>query len=279
MRMSDVTALGRLPDPRCPTNRAIMALSLAVVVAGAIFQSLRGAALLEGVNWGIGAGLAVFLAWALGRELDPDHDLSAFVGAALWLAAMLFSDTPSLMVILWLLLVLRLVNRTVGLPAKPLDSLGVLGLGAWLTWQGYWMVGLVTAIAFLLDGLLSPPLRTQLFLSGLAFVATVALSIFHGNIAKEGGPTMPVVIASVAMAGLFLLVIATSREIQAVGDVTGEPLKPKRVQAAQVLALLTALLFAWWAGASGVVTLLPLWAAMTGVGLYRLAILVVLRSH
>ena len=168
--------------------------------------------------------------------------------------------------ILWLLLVLRLVNRTVGLPAKPLDSLAVLGLGAWLTWQGYWMVGLVTAVAFLLDGLLSPPLRYHLFVSGLAFVATVVLSIFHGDMAMESGPTMPVVISSVVMAGLFLVVIATSREVQAVGDATGEPLNPRRVQAAQVLALLTALLFAWWAGASGVVALLPLWAAMTRRG-------------
>jgi hypothetical protein len=279
MRMSDVTALGRLPDPRYPTNRAIMALALAVVVAGAIFQSLRGAALLEGVNWGIGAGLAVFLAWALGRELDPDHDLSAFVGAGLSLVGLLFSDARSLMVILWLLLVLRLVNRTVGLPAKPLDSLGVLGLGAWLTWQGDWIVGLVTAGAFLLDGLLSPALRTHLFVSGLALVATVILTIFQGGMATGSSPTPAVAISSAAMAGLFLVVIATSRELQAVGDATGKPLNPRRVQAAQVLALLTALLFAWWAGASGVMALLPLWAAMIGVGLYRLAILFVLHSR
>jgi hypothetical protein len=107
----------------------------------------------------------------------------------------------------------------------------------------------------------------------------VILSIFHGHMAVESGPTMPVVVASVAMAGLFLLVIATSREIQAVGDTTGKPLNPRRVQAAQVLALLTALLFAWWAGESGVVALLPLWAATLGVSLYRLAILFLSRSR
>lgn len=280
MRLSDVTALGRVPiDPSYPTNIAITVLASGVTIAGTIIRLISGGALVESALWGIGAGFALFLTWALGRELDPDHDLSAFVGTGLVFVGLWFFDRPSLLFILWLMLVLRLVNRTTGLPAKPLDSLSVLGLGTWLIWQGYWMVGLVTAIAFLLDGLLSPPLKTHLFVSGLAFLATAVLSIFHGDMVVETGPTMPIVIASVVMTGLFLVVIVTSREVQAVGDTTGEPLNHRRVQAAQVLALLTALLFAWWAGASGVVTLLPLWAAMLGVSLYRPAILFLSRSR
>jgi hypothetical protein len=280
MKLTDITALGRTPiDPSYPTNRAIAVLTLAVMIAGAILRLFLGATLLESALWGIGAGLAVFLAWALGRELDPDHDLSAFVGAGLVLIALLLVGAPSLLLILWLLLVLRLVNRTTGLPAKTLDSFGVLGLGAWLTWQGYWMVGLVTSVAFLLDGLLPPPLRRHLFVSGLAFLATVILSIFHGEMAMETGPTMPVVISSMTMAALFLVVIATSGNVKAVGDATLEPLIPRRVQTAQVLALLIALLLAWWDGASGVVALLPLWAVMIGVGLYRLAILILSPSR
>jgi hypothetical protein len=273
MKMSDVTALGRLPDPSYPTNRTISILALVVAIAGMIVRLLSGAVLFKSALWGIGAGFALFLTWALGREIDPDHDLSAFVGAGLVFIALLLFDSPSLLVVLWLLLLLRLVNRTVGLPAKPLDSLAVLGLGAWLTWQGYWIVGLMTAAAFMLDGLLSPPLRRHLFVSGLALITSVVLSIFHPDVAMKGGSTMPVIIASVAIAGLFLLVILTSREIQAVGDATGKRLNARRVQAAQVLALLTALFFAWWAGTSGVVVLLPLWAAVVGVGLYRVAIL------
>jgi hypothetical protein len=178
---------------------------------------------------------------------------------------------PSLLTIVWLLLVLRIVNRSVGLPAKPWDSLGVLGLGAWLTWQGYWMIGFMTATAFLLDGLLSPPLRHHLVVSGLSFVTTVILTIFHGDMAVESGPTMPVVLASVVVAGIFLVVIFTTRRVKAVGDATGKVLNARRVQAAQILALVIALLFAWWYGATGLVTMLPLAAAMIGVSLYRLA--------
>ena len=280
MKLSDFTSLGRIPiDPRYPTNLAIAALALAVTIAGTLWRLLSGLALLDSALWGIGAGLVVFLTWALGREIDPDHDLSAFVGAGLVPIALLLVDTPSLLTMLWLLLVLRIVNRTVGLPAKPLDSLAVLGLGAWLTWQGIWIAGLITAVAFLLDGLLSPPLRIHLFASGLALASTVILSIFQGNMAMESGPTVPIVISSVVMTSLFLVVIATTREPKAVGDATGEPLNPRRVQAAQILALLTALVFAWWAGASGMVALLPLWAAMLGVGLYSLASLFLSRNR
>ncbi len=280
MKLTDITALGRTPiDPRYPTNLAIAALTAIVAIAGAVFYLFSGAAFLESALWGIEIGLVLFLTWALGRELDPDHDLAAFVGAGLVLIALLLVGPPPLLVVLWLLLALRLVNRTVGLPAKPLDSLAVLGLGLWLTWQGYWIAGLVTAGAFLLDGLLSPPLRYHLFISGLALVATIVLSVFHGGVATEGGPTMLVVVSSVVLAGLFAVVIATSREVQAVGDATREPLNPRRVQAAQLLALLTALLFAWWYGTSGLVALLPLWAALLGTSLYRLVILVRSRSR
>ena len=280
MQLSDLTALGRVPiDPRYPTNLAIAAISLLVVVAGAIWQLVLGTALLESVLWGIGAGFLPFLTWALGRELDPDHDLSAFVGTGLVLFTFLLPDMPSLLTIVWLLSLLRMVNRSVGLPAKPWDSLGVLGLGAWLTWQGYWMVGLMTAVAFLLDGLLSPPLRHHLFLSGISFVTTVFLAIFHGDMTMEAGPTLPVLLSAVVVTGLFLVVIATTRQVEALGDATGQVLNPRRVRAAQILALLSALLLAWWVGAPGMMSVLPLWAAMAGVGLYRLAILFLSRNR
>ena len=279
MRLSDITVLGRSLDPSYPPNLAIGALSLVVGAAGAVANLLSGRASLESVLWGIGAGFSVFLTWALARELDPAHDLSAFVGTGLTIAALPFFDLPALMSIFWLLVVLRVVNRTVGPPARPVDTLAVLGLGGWLTWQGNWIVGLVTALAFLLDGLLTNPLRYHLVLSGLAFAGTVVLSVFQGDIAMDSGPKMPVIISSVVMAGLFLVVVGTSREVRAVGDATGEPLEARRVQAAQLLALLTALLYAWWDGLAGVEGLWLLWAAMVGVALYRLAHLFLARGQ
>ena len=62
MKISDITTLGRTPiDPSYPTNRAIAALALVVAIAGTIVHLLTGAALLESVLWGIGAGFVPFL--------------------------------------------------------------------------------------------------------------------------------------------------------------------------------------------------------------------------
>jgi hypothetical protein len=270
MKFRDVTALGRPIDPAYPTNLAIAGLSAVVVVVATLVRLVGGATFLEGAVWGIGAGLAVFLTWALARELDPDHDLSAFAGVGLMGVGLFFVDLPSLLVLFWLLLALRMVNRSVGLPARPLDSLAVLGLGGWLTWQGYWMAGLMTAIVFLLDGVLSRPLRYHLGMAGLAMLVTFVLAVFHGNLAMESGLATPMVVMVVVALGLFLYVIATSRSVEAVGDATGEPLDARRVQATQGIALLTGLLLAWWDGTSGVVAVLPLWAAGVGIALYRL---------
>jgi hypothetical protein len=270
MQLSDLTALGRPIDPNYPTNRAIVALTVVVMVAAIVVRLLMGTAWLASARWGIGAGLAVFLAWALARELDPDHDLSAFVGAGLMLVGIFLFDLPALLMLFWLLVALRSVNRTSGLPVKMLDSLLLLGLGGWLAWQGQWVAGVMTAIAFLLDGRLSPRLGRQVLFAGLALVVTVIVSVFNGQVRMASGPSLPVVVAVVVMAGLYATVIVASREVKSVGDVTGERLSSRRVQAAQIIALATALAMAWWAGKSGAVALLPLWAAMLGAALYRL---------
>jgi hypothetical protein len=279
MRLSDITTVGRPLAPRYPTNLAIGVLSLVVGAAAAVATLLSGADLLESAMRGVGAGFAVLLCWALGRELDPDHDLSAFVGAGLMTIALLFFDLPALMVILWLVVALRVVNRIVGLPARPLDSLAFLGLGGWLTWQGHWIVGVMTTVAFLLDGLLANPQRTHLVLSGVAFAGTVVLSILHVDIVGDGGPTVPVAISAAVMAGLFLIVIATSHDVQTQADATAERLDAGRLRAAQILALLTGLLYAWREGIAGVEALWPLWAAMVGVALVRVASLVFLQNQ
>jgi hypothetical protein len=271
--------MGRAIDPRYPTNLAIGLLCATVFLAGVAVQVLTGFDWVPAIQWAIGASFAVFFAWALSRELDPDHDLSAFVGAGLIFVAVWLIELPTLLALLWIILVLRTVNRTTGLAAKVMDSLGLLALGGWLAWQGNWGYGLVTALALGLDGRLSLPLKRHLAFAVLALAITgislLPFGLFSESKAGVGaavgvGLSWPVLLALFATSCLFLLVIYGSRVIQSVGDVGGEPLDPRRVQAAQGLALLTALQVAWWQGTPGVTSLLPLWAAMLGTGSYQL---------
>jgi hypothetical protein len=274
MRINNIIAIARPIDPNYLTNRAIAAVAMVVTAGGAIFQLLTGGELIQSALWGIAAGFAVFLAWALGRELDPDHDLSAFVAAGWALIGVLFLDLPSIIVLLWILLLVRIVNRTVGLPARIFDSLLILGLAGWLTLQGNWIVGLMTALAFFLDGQLSPPHRRQLLFAGITVLVTVISFFLTGGIHGEAQLSSPGLLALLAVSALFVLVIIDSRELRTLGDQTSEPLNPRRVQAAQIIALLTGIQFALWRGDPSLVSLMPLWAAMLGVALYRLFVII-----
>jgi hypothetical protein len=276
MRLTDVSALARAVDPRYPTVRAILALAGVVVAGGFGFQLVQGSGLQESLLWGVNAGLAVFLAWALGRELDPEHELSAFVGAGLSLAGLLLFGSPALLPLVWMLLALRMVNRTTGLPAKIQDSVGVLGLGLWLEWHESWIYGMTTTLAFLLDSRLYPPHHRHLAFAGAALVGTVGLTATSGASRPEGWQELTLLWVVVAASLLFVLIIPASRQVNASGDATGEPLRPARVQVAQVLALLTAISSAAWAGQAGVVQLFPLWAAMLGTPLYWLVVSLIL---
>jgi hypothetical protein len=167
----------------------------------------------------------------------------------------------------------RVVNRTTGLPARILDSLLILGLGAWLTWQGGWVYGLVTAGAFLLDARLAPSLGRHLFFAAAAAAAGLILPLLNGQGFEAERLPAAYFAATAAIAALMVVVIGTTRAMEAKGDETEEPLNPVRVRAGQALAAGTALLVAWWQGPDGIEALMPLWAALLGVALYRLGLL------
>ena len=279
MKMSQGSAIGRSVDPTYPTNRAIILVTLVVVAGGAVFQWLAGAGLLQGGLWGVEAGLAAFLGWALCRELDPDHDLSAFVAAGLTVVG-LFWGQPDLLVLFWVLMIVRVVNRSVGLPATLLDALVVVGSSGWLMWQrSNWVYGVVAGLAFLLDGQLPKADREQramtvppVAFAAAAIIATGAWVVLRGRWWPEAEGSAASALAVSAMSAIFVPVIVGASRVSAVDDRAGEPLEPTRVQAAQGMAVLTGVQIGLWAGRVGIVSVAPLWAAAVGAALYRLAV-------
>ncbi len=270
MDMNKISTIGRPVDPSYPTNRAIAIITLAVMVAGALFQGLTGAPWGQSLLWGLQAGLAVFLAWALGREVDPDRALAAFVGAALTLIGLFAWGLPGLGLLFWALLALRVVNHTTGLAATLLDSLGLVGLSAWLIFGGNPGYGLLTATAFLVDGWIDSQNRRQWFFAALAAVVTIAALLTGASTWRGGGFSWPVVGIALGLSILFLPVILGTPPVTSVGDHTGERLHPLRVQAGQGLAALAGIEMALWGGMAGLWQSFPLWAVILGVSLYRL---------
>jgi len=270
MKISKITLVARPIDLNYPTNRAIAALVIVVVVGATVLQLVTGKGWTQSGLWGIGAGMAVFFAWALCRELDPDHDLSAFVAAGLALVGLFFWDLPNLGALLWVLLVVRIVNRTAGLPATALDSLAVLGLGGWLSVQGNWGYGVITATALFLDSQLVPRNRRQILFAGLGVAITVVAAAMNGAIWGEGDVSPLAGLIGLGISVVFVPVVVGAGRVESVGDETGEVLRPVRVQMGQGLALLAGVEVAFWGGELGLVSMLPLWAAALGGAIYWL---------
>lgn len=271
LNSKNISGIGRPLDPNYSASRAIIAVTVLVgLVGGAVQLFITGSGLLDSFVWSVEAAGGVFFAWALSRELDPDNEISAFVSAGLWILSLAVINAPGLLALLWFLWSLRILNRASGLAAKPLDSVLFLALGSWLAFQTNGIYILMTAVAFLLDGLLQPSNRRQYYFAGLSALAALALFLAFDVSSAWFRFSSGLIVPLMTVAILFAPVIAAYRRVEARGDYTGEPLDPTRVRSAQLMALITALLVGILRGLSGVVALLPLWSAFLGVALFRI---------
>jgi hypothetical protein len=269
---SQFTHIGRTLDPRIPSIRLVLILAALAAVGMALYRISTGLLLQEVGLQAVATGVFVVLAWAAARELDPDHNRSAYIAAGLMVAALLAWPLPNLLLTMTAIAAIRVVNRTTGLPALPTDALGIIALvGVITALDGLWVIGLVAALAFLLNALLPPPdYPNSLIYAGLSLVVTAVVSWFLGAIPLSlhiepglGGTAMLVGLA-------FLTVILREPPtLQSVGDWTGEPLDRRRVLAGQMLALAAVAAVLLEVKFAGLVALSPLWVALVGVIIRR----------
>lgn len=265
---TDFSSMARPLDPLMyMTNRLIMAFTLAGgVVAGGWTLATQGD-LLAAVSAGFFTGASLFIAWVLSRDVDPDHDASAFVSSAF---AFLFClGRADLLPLAAVVFALRMVSRVVGPAPKITDSALALLVTALAVFSGYWTVGIVMGLAFILDGVLSRPLRRQFAFAGLAFVGTLAWLLVVG--ARDGG--------TLSYLTLFILVVATGlgafalwnlRSVKVLADVPTYTLDPLRLRACLVLVFAFGVGGVLQYGDAGALGLSATWATLAGVGAYRL---------
>jgi hypothetical protein len=260
--------LWRVLDPRVLSNRLIMLFAAAATIGIGIYRLANGANPRDAVIQAVGVGVFAVLAWALGRELDPDHNLPAYTAAVLGVLAVLILGMPNLLLTGAVIAMLRLVNRTTGLPARVSDSLVLIALvGVVVARDGFWVIGAVVAVAFLLNALLIQPDRPNSFYFALlTLLVTVAAAVLFptSEWTLRFDSTLGGSIAIAALAYL-VIVLRDPIKLQSVGDWTGRPLSHQRVQAAQLLALAAALAVLLWDYTFGLMAVSPLWAAIVGV--------------
>ena len=270
---NQVSHLGRDIDPNYRTNLIIMILTPLSAVVAFILALIGDLTLMQAASAAFFTAGMTFGSWAFAREIDPDHDWSAFVAVAFaWVAAYIYrAPVLGVFSLAMMLYVLRMTNRVIGLAPTIADSALILLTIIITAFFDNWVVAWIGVVAFLLDGLMVNPLRRHL---GFAAVATVIvlLRLVILDLPATGSLNGLNVIGVIVVTLAFFLTIVATRKVKSQTDANNQALDVRRIRAAMILTLAAALVSALWSGDTGVEWMLPLWCAMLGVAVYRLPV-------
>ncbi len=270
-RLTALTAVVRPLDVSHASNRFAVAVSIATVaVAWPLLVFVADSGVLAGLGRAVSLGVGAFLAWAIGRELDPDRPNSARVAGALF-AGLAWLGTPQVAAVLVLLLAVRIVARTTGRPPTTPDLVALTAIGAYAATSGPgFAMALAAAAALHLDTRLPGPADARSEVAAVATtVAAIVVTILGGGLLdgwQGPGPVEAVLIVA-AVAAVFRMGLSG---VRATGDLTGEPLMATRVVSARRLLVGALAGGLAWAGAGAVVALLPALAALLGTAVVDL---------
>ena len=265
MAVKRISGIGRPLSLKYPTNRAIIIIVASVFILGTLTKLVAGDSFVSSMVWGFGAAAAIFFAWALARELDPDSNASAFISAALMLVALFFAGLPALLTLFWFLLLTRILNRITGVAPKLLDFTGVIILAVVLSWQEVWVYGLITALMLYVNSWMDGDKKKGITLVVIV-ISLVVLSAFFGNASFINTEISAVAIfASTFFTLLFIPVICVTTKLKSLTDITKEPVSVFRLRVARVAVVVTGILVATMQGNTGFNDLLPFWAAIGGI--------------
>lgn len=254
------SSLFRAYDLSLRHNRWLLALTAAGAATGLLLGS---GATLERALQGLTGGATVFGAGALAKELVPDRPVAAVAAALFAVPLATAVSTAGLVALFWLLGSMRFLNRTTGLRPRISDTLVVLFAATLLTWRVTPLFGLLAGLMLLLEALLPDGWRAYLA-PGVLVMGVAGWMLVAGKQKPEPLPLLYTAIILMIATG-FIPIILNSFQITAIGDATGTPLSPVRVQAAQAFALSTGLLLASGLGRPGILLLFGLWAGLAGV--------------
>ena len=272
MKSTQLSGLARPVDISYRSNRNMLLVLLLALVAGTTYQLVVGMDFLDSLWWGVQAAFAVFLSWALGRELDPDINSTAMLSIPLSLGAFyFFEDIISWLLLLEFVMLMRVGSHVCGQSVKITDAVLVIGLATYLAWKGDYIVGFALAVTFIADYQFRPPHKNSLWYAVAAFVLTTATIIFF-PVADFNFSYSNYWMWGVIAVSLFfvLLVIRDYKRPRSTEDYRVQALSGSRMQSVQLIVIISLLLIYFLKGQSTVVALAPLWAVVVSAILVRI---------
>ena len=144
-------ALGRPIDFFDFMTRIALALTLFTGIVGCFWQFMKNVPTETAIYYGIDLGASFFFAWLIAQELDPDRRFGGIIGGLLSVIAMFFFGEGNPLVLLWLLFILRLLNRSSGAQHKIGDNVLILVCAYWLGKEGFWLYPVFTGLAYVVE--------------------------------------------------------------------------------------------------------------------------------
>lgn len=269
--ITNFSGLPRVVDPSLRNHQWILGLSLAAGAVGFLSSLLvLGEGIVNALLLAVAFGISTFLVWVQSRELDPDFPISGLVGPVLVVPAMLSLGRPDLLAGFWVVLLLRILKRSTGLPAKPIDSLALLGLTGWLAYSSHPAFAVLAGLVLLADSWLVEGHPYHRWLG--AVVVGAGAIYWYLTAAGLGLPIQASWLIGAGVGGAFyLLAVAFMEPVEASCDFVEKPISNQRERAAQLSALLFGLALLAFQGEAGLIGQLPLWSAMVGVAGFQIA--------
>ncbi len=270
--MEELSTIGRPVDPGYRSNLIIILFSAASFVGFGLLSYLNGKPLLASLLAGARAFLSVFLVWALGREIDPDHHLTAIMAAVGQVIILTMIGAQGLLLLFWALLAFRILNRTTGMKAGVADTITLTGLSLWLSYSLSGVIAGASAAIFLADAIMVKPNKRHFITGGLMTGAAIYFWLLDSfwwpgfvNYPAKFGLLLAISLA-------FILTIYNNRSVSSTGDETGELLSSSRVQLTQLIALTVGVLYPLWTGVAGFHLSASFWAVLGASSLVNLVI-------
>ena len=241
------------------------------------FFIFRGEPFTASLISALSSAVAIFLSWALGRELDPAHEWSAFIALPVIYIAFFPAGRPSLLVLLFIILCCRLLNRTCGLQPLKSDALLLFVLAVLLYFNSFYFALPYLVLLFMIDALAKPVNRFQ-YISALVSSAAylMMLIVYRPKLALFINQNIPVIYSATIVTLVVFSVIYVSyitRHDRVIDDSHKEELNYYRVNAARFLAAAWIVIEILYGGVIILPQVYPVVLIYGGILLYHIAAL------
>ena len=276
MEIDKISSIGRPLDFKYKTNKAIAIITTVTIMFGFVLSILKEFTIPNVILLGVSFGITFFVSWAISREIDPDNSISAFIGLIPLFIILFFWIETNIVILFWLLISLRIINRTTGLPARILDSGMLFIISVLMSYFYSPIFGFLAAIVFLFDAKLIDGQKFQLIFASLSLFLSIIFFTINNQVFLLPIFSMLQLLSILIIAIVFAVISYFTKDVKSKGDKNNEPLSLSRIKAAQIFILFSALLMSFVE--IGLTAMIPVWCVLLGVIIHRLALYLKIRK-